>query len=420
MNKKLIVLFVLLVPLATAQTFEFTICQDASGNDRDLFCVFPVEVRDEWPANKYGDGIRTNEGTPQRYFVRNLTTGLSTTGDLSLFAAWNVTGSTNFHYVVHGATSGDKNANPDQRKNFELAQNGLRQLIYRHEGDSGVFLCIPTEAMPLGFVTAWALREGDSVTVTWYGEGSTSDTLTCDQSANPPTRGENGQLVSGGGYAATTPGTINQATSRWNVWEFRVWKRAIDTATLDALADPTSSTGGVDELVGAEAGFYNFENATIVVVPEVDEPTEFSSGLVSFASSLGFSSPESQNLFALILVALTTVAVSVGLKLMSSGKPKNIIILSSAGLVAAFCVLLGMLQLWVLTIAVVLSMGTGAGSVALLNTYKAASDLARRAAGVPTMEMMEPENIPQAEEDPEREEVVIVGEAMEPEGSNEV
>lgn len=349
---------------AAAVEFSFTTCQDASGNVRHLDCIRAQDQTNTW---KYGDGILVNNGGGvDRYFVRNATTGLGTTGDLTLFMAFRLgtSGGTNNHVLTHGYTGGDLLGNPDFRINYAL-QRVNNNFDYRHFGDSGNFFCTVTNAFtgPTQDSTAWIRRSGTSVTVKVINADGSTATNTCSFAANPPTGGSQGRFFSGVGWVVGSP-TPSFTTLSFNQWyELRIWHSALDTGLLDDLADHDSTTGGTNKLIGGEVAFYNFENATITFADEPVAPSEFSNGLVAFATSIGFQTPESLMLFSLILIGLVTVITGISLKLMTSSRTKNLVIAGSGVLIAIFCVVLLLLDLWMLLVALVLGYTVAFGGV---------------------------------------------------------
>lgn len=124
---------------------------------------------------------------------------------------------------------------------------------------------------------------------------------------------------------------------------------------------------------GAIAGFL-FDQWQLdggpIAAEEPGVPSEFDSGLLAFITGLGFRTPESQFFFSLILVGITTVSTGVGLKFMAPGRLKLILTGGLAALVACFCVILAMFDLWMLVLALVLGGSTVMGTKEFTNTWR--------------------------------------------------
>ncbi len=104
-------------------------------------------------------------------------------------------------------------------------------------------------------------------------------------------------------------------------------------------------------------------------IGELNEPSEFDSGLLSFITGLGFITPESQFFFAIIVIGITTVSTGVTIKFMAPGRLKLIVVASSAMLVGVFFAILDLYALWAFTLASVLGGVIVKGSGEFRNTF---------------------------------------------------
>jgi hypothetical protein len=110
------------------------------------------------------------------------------------------------------------------------------------------------------------------------------------------------------------------------------------------------------------------------------EPSEFDTGLKSFATGLGFISPESQLLFALILIGITEIIMAFFTGFFGeNGKWKLYTIHGVASVFGAICTLLGYLPFFVLIIAIVMGTTMVQGGRETFNTFKAIIGRARAA-----------------------------------------
>lgn len=145
---------------------------------------------------------------------------------------------------------------------------------------------------------------------------------------------------SGTGYQNST------SAQAWNVIQF-------------TLAD----TDWIDNLV------VNDGNGTFTL-PTQNLPAEFDTGIKGFASGLGFMTPESQLLFALILIGLSEIGMAFFTGFFGEGKWKIWTIHAIASSVGVICVLLGYLQFWICLVAIVLGSTIVTGGRETLNTFK--------------------------------------------------
>ncbi len=103
---------------------------------------------------------------------------------------------------------------------------------------------------------------------------------------------------------------------------------------------------------------------------EQNAPSEFDTGLKAFVDSIGFRSPESQFMFALILIGIATV-IGAGLtSIFGDGPGRTWFIHGLAVLVGVFTVLLLWLKLWIFAIAVIMGTFGVRGAGEFINTVK--------------------------------------------------
>lgn len=123
-----------------------------------------------------------------------------------------------------------------------------------------------------------------------------------------------------------------------------------------------------------EEAFQFIDNYVLkdLVTTETNEtvPSEFDTGIVAFAKELGFKTPQSQQLFALFLIGISTLIAALFSRFASEGKFKNYVIHGTSVIVGAFCVYTEMIQLWMTFVAIVMSSAFIKGATSIINTYK--------------------------------------------------
>lgn len=163
------------------------------------------------------------------------------------------------------------------------------------------------------------------------------------------------------------------------VYEARIWHKVLEESEIEALSDPSDPTYE-HELRGDEVGAWFFEAGIDVgPIPTGPEPVDFADGIQDAAAGWGFRTNESQMFFALAVMGIATVATGTGLKVMSSGRTKNLMLAGVGFLVGIFFVLVRMLEFWMFTVAAILAgFALLGGPREVANTWAEATQAARR------------------------------------------
>lgn len=142
-------------------------------------------------------------------------------------------------------------------------------------------------------------------------------------------------------------------SGRGDIYEARHWDVLKETDKTDAWADPESPEFD-HELMGDESAAWFLEEGVAVGPFETPEPVDFAQGIRNAAAAWGFRTNESQMFFAIAVIGMATVATGSGLKIMRSGRNKNLIIAGVGFALGVFFVLVRMIDFWMLTVATIL------------------------------------------------------------------
>lgn len=369
MNPKLVlaVLIVTLVSVqASAQTFNFGPFQDSSSNNLHLFEVGTVDTDKVAGSTRYGEGV--GGFSTSDWLQINATTDLYLQGDMSLVVAWFRDGGGTIQRLVSAFnTTNPANADNEAYMIYSDATNRITFEIGNQIVQGAV--------VGTGFHYATFRKEGSTVTIRVDGAAYASGSIT-----DAPTD-TSGVFSIGCRGTATGAGTcgnpwIAGGAGTGAIYEVRVWDSAIDAVTLASVADDDAFNGTLE---GSELAVYTFENTTRVVGVAPPAPAEFDQGLETFIIGIGFVTPASQLLFALILVGLAIVIAGSALKVMTPGKTKTGTITSVGVAVAIFCVIIGLVPLWMFLVSSTLAVALFQSPQTFINTFREISADTREA-----------------------------------------
>lgn len=151
--------------------------------------------------------------------------------------------------------------------------------------------------------------------------------------------------------------SLNGVVNQDNVASFR-----FDAAEYELAGDSR-----YDNLV------WNINNGatfTLEQEPVTATGAEFDEGLRDLATGVGFKSPESQLLFAIILIGLSEIGMAFFVGFMGPGKWQNWVIHTVAACVGIIMVLLTYLEFWILLVGIVLATTIVNGGRETLNTFR--------------------------------------------------
>lgn len=137
--------------------------------------------------------------------------------------------------------------------------------------------------------------------------------------------------------------------------------------TIVTLSVPSPKTSA--ETYAIDNWVWNNGNGTFFI-NETITAAEFDEGLKDFASGLGFITDESKALFAILLIALTIIAMAFLTSFFGEGKWRIWTIHGIASGVGVVCVLLGYTEFWILVVGLVLSTTVVTGGRETVNTFK--------------------------------------------------
>lgn len=185
-----------------------------------------------------------------------------------------------------------------------------------------------------------------------------------------------------------------------DVFEVRTWPSVIESNILIALTDPDDCTYAQSP-VGGEFRVYLLDDLAEVECIEI-APLEFDSGMLAFFSGLGFRSQNSLTLLAIILVGFVVVCTAALTKWFSPSRVKNYTIAGIAIMSGIFAGLLFNVQIWQLTISLVMGLFVVRGAGEVRNTFSTVREAVGKLRGQP--ETKQPvESPPEAEKSTEPE-----------------
>lgn len=113
------------------------------------------------------------------------------------------------------------------------------------------------------------------------------------------------------------------------------------------------------------------------VEAEPGQPSEFDTGFKGFVAGVGFRTPESQMMVALILIGVTTVTAGSMTRFIGPGRLKNGMVAGAAMGVGVFAAVLFGIDLWMTVLGVVLGSFVIQGSKEARNTFRELREEAR-------------------------------------------